>query len=135
MKMICDNIINEFIHLKCCVFWPAFGSCKHPKAGQKTVLGLFSTFFVDFRCFQWFFSPKQEKSLNYQCLKLLFEAVRYSTLKNVCAILIRIFFLNLNVVRLFEIYKTNFNDTYAWRTVYSFLTILMGGGAPPNWAK
>ena len=30
----------------CCVFWPAFGCCAHPKAGWITFFLLFSTFFV-----------------------------------------------------------------------------------------
>ena len=35
----------------CCVFWPAFGCCAHPKAGLNTFLRSFSTFFCSFQTF------------------------------------------------------------------------------------
>ena len=46
----------------CCVFWPAFESCAHLKAGWNTCW-LFPTFFVDFRHFLVIFHWKIRKYL------------------------------------------------------------------------
>ena len=35
----------------CCVFWPAYGCCTHPKAGRNLFFSSFSTFFVIFKAF------------------------------------------------------------------------------------
>ena len=38
----------------CCVFWPAFWCCKHPKAGWNTFFSRFKPFLFFLNLFQWF---------------------------------------------------------------------------------
>ena len=42
-----------FSYVECCVFWPGFGCCAHPKAGRNTFFQPFSTFFVNFKPFSY----------------------------------------------------------------------------------
>ena len=50
------------LFLSCCIFWPAFRCCAHPKAGRNTFEGPFSTFFVLFKGFSVIFIWNQEKN-------------------------------------------------------------------------
>ena len=42
----------DCIH-NCCVFWPAFGCCAHPKAGSTNFFSRFQPFSFFFNLFQW----------------------------------------------------------------------------------
>ena len=42
LNIAVHNITNTL--QTCCVFWPAFGCCAHPKAGQNNVLAVFRLF-------------------------------------------------------------------------------------------
>ena len=44
-KVQIPNICTQTSH-PCCVFWPAFGCCTHPKAGWNIFFSRFSTFFA-----------------------------------------------------------------------------------------
>ena len=52
-----DEIIYHFISIitfqGCCVFWPAFWCCVHPKVGQNTFFSHFQLFFFFLNLFQW----------------------------------------------------------------------------------
>ena len=52
----------------CCVFWPAFGCCAHPKTGWINFFQPFSTFFVHFKTFSVISRLKSliKKFMNYQ---------------------------------------------------------------------
>ena len=67
----------------CCVFWPGFGFCAHPKAGWNTVFQPFSTFFLRFKPFSMNFCLKSRKKhlkkrLKKLCFKLLIKAGRHA---------------------------------------------------------
>ena len=47
----------------CCVFWPAFWCCAHPKAGQNTFFQPFSTFFVYLKPFSVISRLKSRKTV------------------------------------------------------------------------
>ena len=48
---------------ECCVFWPAFGCCRNPKAGLNTFFLPFSTFFVHFEPFSVISRLKSTKNV------------------------------------------------------------------------
>ena len=53
MYSLCVQFTSKFPNV-CCVFWPAFGCCAHPRAGWNTFVQPFSTFFVHSHLFQLF---------------------------------------------------------------------------------
>ena len=46
----------------CCLFWPAFGCCVHPKAGRTTFFQPFLTFLLFLFLFHWFHGWNQQKT-------------------------------------------------------------------------
>ena len=54
--------VSKLSCLSCCVFWPAFGSCAHPKTGQTTFFQPFSSFFVNFKPFFSYFTAEINKN-------------------------------------------------------------------------
>ena len=58
----CWKVQQHNYSLCCCVFWPAFGCCAHPKAGPNTFFSLFQPFLFIFHLFQWFHAWNQQKT-------------------------------------------------------------------------
>ena len=56
-----QTISRNFLR-NCCVFWPVFGFCVHPKAGWNTLFQLFSTFFVHFKSFSVYLCKQHPKA-------------------------------------------------------------------------
>ena len=65
MKTLMQPTVPES-GVNCCVFWPAFGCCAHPKASQTPFFQPFTSFFVHFLPFFSDFTPE----INKKCLKI-----------------------------------------------------------------
>ena len=98
----------------CCVFWPAFGCCVHPKAGWllfSAVFSHFQPFLFIFNIFQWFHAWNQQKiSENEQIFFLIF--VYYSKLVEMQKLVEIIFF------GWFFIYHINSPDKHILQVSY-----------------
>ena len=67
----------------CCVFWPAFGCCTHPKAGWTTFFSRFQPFLIILNLFQLFHVWDQQKTCeNEQKKWYLSTAQSWSTCKS-----------------------------------------------------
>ena len=61
-KLWCAQLANLAMHL-CCVFWPAFVCCAHPKASRNLFFSHFLTSFVHFKAFSVISQLKSLKNL------------------------------------------------------------------------
>ena len=81
MSMLFYN--NRKASVKCCVFRPAFGCCRHPKTGWNTFFSHFQPFLFISNLFQWFHTWNQQKtSEKEQKMCFLFTPQSRSTCKS-----------------------------------------------------
>ena len=107
-----------------CVFWPAFGCCAHPKAGQTTFFQSFSSFFVN----------RQTQSDGYEwCLFLLeiFLIVGYfnptlsiyHTFLSISSYFYTIYLdMNINIIRRANRERTSAINKWYWHLKIAIVT-------------